>query len=527
MRQTLFRIPLDGPWSLGPLGEVPGLGVGIVLLGLILLASVWIYRHRQELGFNAETYSSIAIWGIFAAFVIAAPYLVRNFYQGKLEAAEKIVQSTAPKTLQFEHAYFARDRAWWALRDYQTAIETYRSDAQIATDSALPSLNLAWLLATCPEERFRDGEQAVKLATAAYAKSGNNSPYVLDVLAVAYAETGDYDNALKWARKAAEAGYKPNKRTSSPRLSEIRKHLQLFSHQQPYRDTTTLHEFPSSLPVYGYGFMLCLGAIAAGWSGIRRAKLVNISDMVIWDLEMWMMVASILGARLFYLTQYHQQAFAGTRTFAEKFQAAINLSSGGLVLYGGVILGLIAYFLFCRKKKLSPLLMGDVIMPSFFLGLAFGRIGCLFNGCCYGDRCALPWKIQFPLGSVPDMAFVERGFVGAAETFSLYLHPSQLYSSINALMLALLTHCYFRYRHRDGAVLAMGLLIYPVTRFIIEYLRGDELGKFNTSLTISQWVSIGLFSFGLAYTSWLTKRPVILWGGSRIKSLSQQTPASR
>ena len=170
-----------------------------------------------------------------------------------------------------------------------------------------------------------------------------------------------------------------------------------------------------------------------------------------------------------------------------------------MVLYGGVILALIAYFLFCRSRKLSPLLMGDVIMPSFCVGLAFGRIGCFFNGCCYGDRCELPWSVQFPLGSVSDMTLVEQGFVGAAETTTLYLHPTQFYSSFNALLLAFLTHSYFRYRHKDGAVMALALLTYPVTRFVIEYLRGDELGKFNTSLTISQWVSLGLFTFGLIY----------------------------
>ena len=105
------------------------------------------------------------------------------------------------------------------------------------------------------------------------------------------------------------------------------------------------------------------------------------------------------------------------------------------------------------------------------------------------------------------MALVERGFVGAAQSVSLYLHPSQLYSSFNALMLAFLTHTYFRHRHRDGAVIALTLLTYPVTRFLIEFLRGDELGKFHTALTISQWVSIGLFSFGLVYLAWLINRP--------------------
>ncbi len=129
------------------------------------------------------------------------------------------------------------------------------------------------------------------------------------------------------------------------------------------------------------------------------------------------------------------------------------------------------------------------------------------NGCCYGDRCELPWAIQFPLGSVPDMALVIRGFVSPDSPWSMPLQPTQIYSSLNALVLAFLTATYFRYRNRDGAVLAMGMLTYPITRFSIEYLRGDEMGQFGTSFTISQWVSVGLFCAGLVYLFWLSRRP--------------------
>ncbi|MCA9069657.1 MAG: prolipoprotein diacylglyceryl transferase, partial [Planctomycetaceae bacterium] len=100
-----------------------------------------------------------------------------------------------------------------------------------------------------------------------------------------------------------------------------------------------------------------------------------------------------------------------------------------------------------------------------------------------------------------------RGFVSPDSPVSMALHPSQIYSSINALVLAFLTATYFRYRNRDGAVLALGMLTYPITRFTIEYLRGDEMGQFGTSLTISQWVSLGIFLGGWIYLFWLSRRP--------------------
>jgi phosphatidylglycerol:prolipoprotein diacylglycerol transferase len=523
MRQTLLRIPLEGPWSLGPLGDVPGFGVGLVLLVWVILGVWWLYRHRRELAFKTETIAPAIIWMMIAALIVSVPYLVRGHYEQLIKDSKKVVQSTYPQDPQFYASFSKRDHCWWALRDYETAIVTYRKEIKETPDFVPPYQSLAWILATCPDEEFRDGKQAVEIASFF---ADNQDALSLDVRAAASAEVGDFDNAVKWAEQAADASYRSSPGPSAARLQGIRQRLQLYLNQKTFRDHSAENTFPASLPVFGYGFMLFLGFVAAGWATIRRGRMVGLDDTVIWDLSMWILFASILGARMFYLIQYRENVFAKSETLGDYLETAVSLPDGGMVLYGGVLVVLIAYFLFCRIRKLSPLLVGDVIMPSFFIGLAFGRIGCLLNGCCYGDRCELPWRIRFPLGSVPDMALVERGFVGAAENVSLYLHPSQIYSSLNALLLAFLTHTYFRHRHKDGSVLTLTLLTYPVTRFLIEFLRGDELGKFNTSLTISQWVSLGLFSFGLVYLSWLTKRPEKIWSPFSKRTWSERTAPS-
>jgi phosphatidylglycerol:prolipoprotein diacylglycerol transferase len=189
--------------------------------------------------------------------------------------------------------------------------------------------------------------------------------------------------------------------------------------------------------------------------------------------------------------------------------SAVNLPDGGLVYYGGVIAGAIAALWICRRRGLNVFEVGDMAMPTLLIGMAFGRIGCFLNGCCYGDRCTLPWGVQFPMGSVPDMALVLGGFVGTDQDLALRLHPTQLYSSLDSLLLAILTYIYFDYRPRHGAVVALAALTYPLTRFAIEGLRGDEMGQFNTPLTISQWISIALFGVGLLYTAWLSQTPPI------------------
>lgn len=263
--------------------------------------------------------------------------------------------------------------------------------------------------------------------------------------------------------------------------------------------------FDGGVPVYGYGFMLFIGFMAAGKSAEGRARCVGLDKDIVWDLGMWIFFGGIIGARIFYLVQYGWRIFPGLNP-REALIAAMNLSDGGLVFYGGVILGAIGYMYFCHRRQISPLLMGDIAMPSVFIGLAFGRGGCFLNGCCFGDRCDFPWAVHFPQGSVPFVALVNRGFQDPLAAASLPLHPTQIYSVVNALVLAFLTSVYFRYRPRPGSVLAVGFVLYPLSRMVIELLRGDEMGQFGTGLTISQWVSILLSAMSLLFLAYLLQQ---------------------
>ena len=254
----------------------------------------------------------------------------------------------------------------------------------------------------------------------------------------------------------------------------------------------------AGIPVFGYGFMLFVGFVAGMMFAARRAVRVGIAQETVWDLGMWILVPGILGARLFYLVQYGDRMFAGKSGVA-LIKTAIDLSQGGLVFYGGVISGIIGYLFYCHRRQLSPLLIADITIPSIFFGLGFGRLGCLLYGCCYGDACDLPWAIRFPPDSVPYIALSERGLVAMDAVSTIPLHPTQVYSSVNAFVIAILLSAYFRRRPWNGSVLALGWVIYPVTRFVLEILRGDEPGRFNTPLTISQWVSLGMFISGLCF----------------------------
>lgn len=261
---------------------------------------------------------------------------------------------------------------------------------------------------------------------------------------------------------------------------------------------------PNGIPVFGYGTMVFLGFVAGGLLALRQARRVGIEPEAIWDLITWVFVAGVGGARVFYLVQKHQDVFAHVSGPREALFKAVNLSDGGLVLLGGVIGVVVAVILFCRRRGIPPLRMGDVLVAPFFVGLGFGRIGCLLNGCCFGDRCELPWAIHFPPASAAWGELVRRGFLGEAAPTTFGLHPTQVYSSISAFLLAAVTAAYFRRRPYDGAVLVVGMLLYGTKRFLVEFLRGDEMGQFGTMFTISQWISASIFVGGLILWAWLS-----------------------
>ncbi len=305
-------------------------------------------------------------------------------------------------------------------------------------------------------------------------------------------------------------------RKQSPSASEHRPTLLLFVGALIASNFAARLPF-DSFPVFGYGFMLLVGFLSGVKLAERRARLEGLEPTLVMDLAFWLLIAGIGGARLFYLVQYADRVFKDKHG-VELVTAALNLSQGGLVLFGGLLGGAAAYFIFCYRRGINPLRLGDIATPSIFIGIGFGRIGCLLNGCCYGDRCELPWAIAFPAESVPWQAMVQRGFLDPDSLVTLTLHPTQIYSSINAFLLAWVVTAFYPRRRYDGETFALGCILYAITRFTIEYLRNDELGQLGTGLTISQLVSIGILLIGISVLVTLNWR--------RTGSVSATAPAN-
>ena len=242
-----------------------------------------------------------------------------------------------------------------------------------------------------------------------------------------------------------------------------------------------------SLPVRWYGVMMALGFFCGLWTATRRARRVNVHADIIADVTLWLMLGSITGARLVYVTTYWQQEFAN-QPFSEIFM----VQHGGLVYYGGLIGAAIAGIVYLLRKKQPVWKIADILAPSIALGSVFGRIGCLMNGCCYGYKCELPWAIHFP---------ADHATAGAA------VHPTQIYDALLNLILYLVLAWWFRRKAFDGQIIAAYFMGYAVFRSIAEHFRGDyPTDHIHAGLTSAQVVSIGIFVVGALLWTLLSRK---------------------
>jgi phosphatidylglycerol---prolipoprotein diacylglyceryl transferase len=234
-----------------------------------------------------------------------------------------------------------------------------------------------------------------------------------------------------------------------------------------------------SLTITWYGVMVATAFMAGLWTASRRALLTGITAEKILDMGPWLIVGTILGARALYVISYWHEQFA-EGPITEIFM----VWKGGLVFYGGLVGASLAAILYARLKSLPLWRLADVLAPSVALGSVFGRLGCLLNGCCYGQACTLPWAIHFPAGH---------------QTYPHAVHPTQVYDSLLNLALYLGLAWLYRRKKFDGQVFAAYLVGYAVFRSIAELFRGDYpqhyLGGWATP---AQIVSMGILAFGAA-----------------------------
>jgi len=163
------------------------------------------------------------------------------------------------------------------------------------------------------------------------------------------------------------------------------------------------------IPVRGYGLMLTTGVLSALAICGQRSRRLGLSPDSLYSLALWTCAGGIAGARIFYVVQ--KWSLLPGESWGEKLWTAIQFTEGGLVVYGAVMGGMVAIWAWCRRNRQKVLAILDLVAPGFLLGLAFGRIGCLLHGCCFGGVCHAHWlpHIAFPAGSEPYLSQVLDG----------------------------------------------------------------------------------------------------------------------
>ncbi|MCD7867984.1 MAG: prolipoprotein diacylglyceryl transferase [Clostridiales bacterium] len=223
--------------------------------------------------------------------------------------------------------------------------------------------------------------------------------------------------------------------------------------------------------VYGYGLMVAVGIVAAYLTTEYRARKEKLAQEHVFSLVLWCAVGGFASAKiLFWITEWKE--------ILRDPSYLLQTIGDGFVVFGGILGGILAGYLYCRRNRLVFLKYFDLVMPSIALAQGFGRIGCLLAGCCYGKETDSFFSITFY-----DSAFAPEGVA---------LIPTQIYSSLLDFAHFFLLLWIARHKKADGQVAACYLIFYSVGRFILEFFRGDSARGRVGVLSTSQF--IGLFT---------------------------------
>jgi phosphatidylglycerol:prolipoprotein diacylglycerol transferase len=226
------------------------------------------------------------------------------------------------------------------------------------------------------------------------------------------------------------------------------------------------------LTIYSYGVMVALAFAVGLYLARLEAKRKGVNVDTVYDFAFYLIIGSLIGARLYYVL------FFDPSVFIKDPVSILKLWQGGLAIHGAILGGIAAALLFSRRRGVSFWKLADLVTPSVILGQAIGRIGCFLNGCCFGVPTPSMFGVRFPEGSPAYIAYN-----------GLAVHPTQLYESfLNAVVFLLLWFMRRKIKF-DGGLFLSYLVIYGFLRIALSALRGDSLYIWGTPLKAAQVIS--------------------------------------
>ena len=226
----------------------------------------------------------------------------------------------------------------------------------------------------------------------------------------------------------------------------------------------------AGIEIRWYGILIALGMLIAVLLSCKRAAYHNLKEDDVLDVALWSIPIGVIGARFYYVLF--------NLKYYNSLSEAFNIRAGGLAIHGGLLFGITTAVIVCRFKKINPLNMIDLMIPSVALAQAIGRWGNFFNGEAHGGPTNLPW------GIIVD---------------GVKVHPTFLYESIWCLLLFIGLSYFDKYKRRaHGQTFALYCIFYSLERFFVESLRTDSLmiGPFKQAQVISLCaIAFGIFLY--------------------------------
>ena len=249
-------------------------------------------------------------------------------------------------------------------------------------------------------------------------------------------------------------------------------------------------EFPmgdGTITIQFYGVIIAFGIILAALFGGRKAYTwkMSLDNMV--DVLIYGIIGAVVGARLYYVIFQWDY-------YKDNLGDIIKIWEGGLAIYGGIIGGILAAFLVCKKTGLNFIKLLDLIGMSLLIGQGIGRWGNFTNQEAFGTNTTLPWGMT----SDKIVAYINNNqadFIknGIEMNPDLPVHPTFLYESLWCLLgfVVLYIVCQKFYKFDGQLFLGYGI-IYGIERTIVEGLRTDSLYIGDTTLRASQVLSLAI-----------------------------------
>lgn len=268
----------------------------------------------------------------------------------------------------------------------------------------------------------------------------------------------------------------------------------------------TLKDVKESFTIFGfeikfYGIIIALGFLLAYLVVSKEAKRTGQNEEDYLDFLLWLVIPSIIGARIYYVLFSFDEYFVKGKGFKDTLIDIINIRNGGLAIYGGVIAGVIVAIIFTRKRKLKLSLMADTVSMGLLIGQILGRWGNFFNREAFGDYTDSLFAMCIPkdyfgrgrLNALVDSGVISEKIAHNAVEIdgSLWfsVHPTFLYESLWNLGVLIFIFVYRKHKKFDGELGLIYLWGYGLGRVWIEALRTDSLMVPGIGIKVSQLVA--------------------------------------